>query len=64
MTDQPLSEIAGTPRFQTIDGVSIRFVESDRRAADALLLTPWPERVFAYVLSLRCQKRSVVPSHS
>jgi pimeloyl-ACP methyl ester carboxylesterase len=51
MTDrpaQPLSEIASKPRFRTIDGVSIRFVESDRRQADALLLSPWPESVFAY----------------
>jgi len=45
---QSLSEIAGKPAFRTIDGVSIRFAESDRRAADALLLSPWPESVFAY----------------
>ena len=34
--------------FRTIDGVSVRFVESEPRAADALLLSPWPETVFAY----------------
>src|SRR5262245_33392155 len=45
---QGLSEIASKPAFQTIDGLSIRFVESDRRDADALLLSPWPESVFAY----------------
>jgi pimeloyl-ACP methyl ester carboxylesterase len=45
---QPLSEIAAKPTFRTIDGVSIRFVESDRRDADALLLSPWPESVFCY----------------
>src|SRR5262245_22945286 len=51
MTDRTvrrLSEIAAEPTFRSIDGVSIRFVESDRRDADALLLSPWPESVFAY----------------
>ena len=47
-SSQPLREIAATPTFRTVDGVSIRFVESDRRDADALLLSPWPESVFAY----------------
>jgi hypothetical protein len=46
--DQGLSEIGDTPRFRVIDGVSIRFVESDPGNADALLLSPWPESVFAY----------------
>jgi pimeloyl-ACP methyl ester carboxylesterase len=45
---QSLSEIAAKPTFRTIDGVSIRFVESDSRDADALLLSPWPESVFCY----------------
>lgn len=45
---QPFSEIATKPAFRSIDGVSVRFVESDRRGADALLLSPWPESVFAY----------------
>jgi pimeloyl-ACP methyl ester carboxylesterase len=31
-----------------IDGLSIRFVESEQRSADALLLSPWPESVLAY----------------
>jgi hypothetical protein len=35
---QPLSEVAAKPAFRTIDGVSIRFVESNQRNADALLL--------------------------
>jgi len=43
-----LSEIASEPTFRTIDGLSIRFVESDRRGFDALLFSPWPESVFAY----------------
>ena len=45
---QSLSEIAGTPTFRTIDGVSIRFAESAPGHSDALLLSPWPESVFAY----------------
>lgn len=45
---QQLGEIAAKPTFRTIDGVSVRFVESDGRDADALLLSPWPESVFAY----------------
>ena len=45
---RPLSEIAAVPTFRTIDGLSIRFVESDRRDTDALLFSPWPESVFAY----------------
>lgn len=43
-----MSDIAREPTFRTIDGVSIRFVESARHHADALLLSPWPESVFAY----------------
>ena len=45
---QSLSDIAGKLTFRTIDGVPIRFAESDRRDGDALLLSPWPESVFAY----------------
>src|SRR4030095_3250036 len=51
MTDrhaQLLNEIGATPTFRTVDGVSIRLVERDRRDTDALLLSPWPESVFAY----------------
>ena len=47
-TERFLGELAAMPTFRTIDGVSIRFAESDRRNADALLLSPWPESVFAY----------------
>src|SRR5262245_15479126 len=51
MTDrtvQPLAALAAEPTFRTIDGLSIRIAESDRRGADALLFSPWPESVFAY----------------
>jgi pimeloyl-ACP methyl ester carboxylesterase len=47
-TARPLSEVAIEPRFRDIDGVSIRFAESERRDADGLLFSPWPESVFAY----------------
>ena len=43
--------IGDEPRFRTIDGLSIRFVESERNATergDALLLSPWPESVYAF----------------
>ena len=43
-----LSEIAAKPAFRSIDGLSIRFVESEPGHSDALLLSPWPESVFAY----------------
>ncbi len=46
--NQGLSEIARTPAFRVIDGVSTRFVESEPRSSHALLLSPWPESVFAY----------------
>src|SRR5262245_14416142 len=45
---QSMSEIAVKPTFRTIDGVSIRYVESEPGDTDALLLSPWPESVFAY----------------
>src|SRR5262249_28676910 len=51
MTDRnahAFSESASMATFRTIDGLSIRFVESDLRDADALLFSPWPESVFAY----------------
>ena len=47
-TARPLSEIASEPTYRTIDGLSIRVAESDRRETDALLFSPWPESVFAY----------------
>jgi pimeloyl-ACP methyl ester carboxylesterase len=36
------------PRFRTIDGLSIRYAESEDRDDQALLLSPWPESLFAY----------------
>ena len=38
------------PKFRTIDGLSIRFAESEDRSlgAHALLLSPWPESLFAF----------------
>src|SRR3981189_1595064 len=35
-------------QFRTIDGLSIRFAESGDRDDHALLLSPWPESVFAF----------------
>ena len=35
-------------RFRTIDGLSIRFAESAGRDEDALLLSPWPESLYAF----------------
>jgi pimeloyl-ACP methyl ester carboxylesterase len=43
-----LRESAAKPTFRTIDGLSIRYVETESGRADALLLSPWPESVFAY----------------
>ena len=34
--------------FRTVDGLSIRFAESADRDDHALLLSPWPESVFAF----------------
>src|SRR5262249_20592802 len=45
---QGLTATAAHPTFRVIDGLSIRFVESDPRSTDALLLSPWPESVMAY----------------
>ncbi len=38
------------PRFRTIDGLSIRYAESEDpgRGAHALLLSPWPESLYAF----------------
>jgi pimeloyl-ACP methyl ester carboxylesterase len=43
-------QTAITPRFRTIDGLSIRYAESDDpgRGAHALLLSPWPESLYAF----------------
>lgn len=42
------AELARSLTYRTICGVSVRFVESDPGFEDALLLSPWPESVFAY----------------
>ena len=36
------------PRFRTIDGLSIRYAESEDGADHALLLGPWPESLYCY----------------
>src|SRR5258707_3429696 len=36
------------PQFRTVDGLSIRLAESEDRGDDALLLSPWPESLFAF----------------
>jgi len=36
------------PQFRTIDGLAIRFAESEERDDQALLLSPWPESLFAF----------------
>ena len=46
--NQRLGEIAVKPTFRSIDGVSIRFVESAPASTDALLLSPWPESIMCY----------------
>ena len=35
------------PQFGTIDGLSIRFAESEDRGDHALLLNPWPESLWS-----------------
>jgi len=36
-------------RFLVIDGLSVRFTESGKRGDHALLLSPWPESLLAFV---------------
>jgi pimeloyl-ACP methyl ester carboxylesterase len=36
------------PRFRTIEGLAIRYAESEMREPHALLLSPWPESLFAF----------------
>jgi pimeloyl-ACP methyl ester carboxylesterase len=36
------------PKFRTIDGLSIRYAESEDRDHHALLLSPWPESLYAF----------------
>jgi pimeloyl-ACP methyl ester carboxylesterase len=35
-------------QFRTIDGLSIRYAESEQRDEQALLLSPWPESLYAF----------------
>jgi pimeloyl-ACP methyl ester carboxylesterase len=41
-------DTAISPQFRTIDGLRIRFAESEARADHALLLNPWPESLYAF----------------
>jgi pimeloyl-ACP methyl ester carboxylesterase len=36
------------PKFRTIDGLTIRYAESEDRDDHALLLSPWPESLYAF----------------
>jgi pimeloyl-ACP methyl ester carboxylesterase len=36
------------PQFRTIDGLTIRYAESEDRDDHALLLSPWPESLYAF----------------
>ena len=36
------------PQVRTIDGLAIRYAESEPRPDHALLLNPWPESLYAY----------------
>jgi pimeloyl-ACP methyl ester carboxylesterase len=36
------------PQVRTIDGLSIRYAESEPRKDHALLLSPWPESIYCY----------------
>jgi pimeloyl-ACP methyl ester carboxylesterase len=36
------------PRFRTIDGLAIRYAQSEERDDHALLLSPWPESLYAF----------------
>jgi len=36
------------PQFRTVDGLSIRVAESEPHNTEALLLSPWPESLFAF----------------
>jgi pimeloyl-ACP methyl ester carboxylesterase len=48
ITPTPSSNDTITAQFRTVDGLSIRFAESEPRDAHALLLSPWPESLFAF----------------
>src|SRR5207237_3683967 len=38
-------------RFRTVDGITLRYAESDERQDNPMLLTnPWPESLYAFLL--------------
>jgi pimeloyl-ACP methyl ester carboxylesterase len=49
---EPLMTRSSPPLIKTqsrrIDGLAIRFAESDRREVSAILLSPWPESLFTF----------------
>ena len=36
------------PQTRSVDGLSIRYARSEPRDALALLISPWPENIYAY----------------
>ena len=36
------------PQIKTIDGLSIRYAESEPREVSAILLSPWPESLYTF----------------
>ena len=42
------SKHAIRPKFRTIDGVSIRYAESESQRVHGLLTSPWPESLYAF----------------
>jgi hypothetical protein len=49
-------------QLRTIDGVSIRFAESEPRDTHALLLSPWPESLYTPVQIIAGRRDAVVPA--
>jgi pimeloyl-ACP methyl ester carboxylesterase len=47
-TSSDTSSTSIRTQFKDIDGLSIRFAESEPRDQDALLLSPWPESLMAF----------------
>lgn len=45
---QRLADVAVEPTHWMIEGLKIRFAQSEPRESKAILLSPWPESVFAY----------------
>lgn len=43
-----VSPVSIQSKIRSIDGLSIRFAESEPRDDDALLLSPWPESIYCY----------------